>query len=58
MLRLRLSDMFRSENGMGFLLMNASRLNQVKLVLLAVAFAAGVNLLLLSIDRHLHGSFW
>jgi NitT/TauT family transport system permease protein len=53
--------MFGSKNGLGFMLMNAIGLNQVNLImsltLLLVAFAAGVNLLLLSIDRRLHKSF-
>jgi NitT/TauT family transport system permease protein len=61
MLGVLLSEMFGSKNGLGFMLMNAIGLNQVNLImsltLLLVAFAAGVNLLLLSIDRRLHKSF-
>ncbi len=58
MLGVLLSEMFGSKNGVGFMLMNAIGLNQVDLImaltLLLVGFAAGVNLVLLTIDQRLH----
>ncbi|MEI7711401.1 MAG: ABC transporter permease subunit [Rhodospirillales bacterium] len=59
MLGVLLSEMFGSKNGLGFLLMNAIGLNHVNdimaLTLLLAGFAAVVNLLLLAVDRRLHG---
>ena len=50
--------MFASQRGLGYLLMNAIGLHNVDLImsvtLLLVVFAAGVNAMLLAIDRRLH----
>ena len=50
--------MFGSQRGLGFLLMTAIGLQNVRVImavtLLLVLFAAGVSTLLLSIDRRLH----
>jgi NitT/TauT family transport system permease protein len=58
MLGVLLSEMFGSKNGIGFLLMNAIGLNQVKTIMaltfLLAGFAALVNLALLAVDRRLH----
>jgi NitT/TauT family transport system permease protein len=53
-----LGEMFASQHGLGYLLMNAIGLYNVDLIMavtfLLVVFAAGVNTVLLSIDRRLH----
>jgi len=53
-----LGEMFGSQRGLGHLLMQAMSLHNIErilaLTLLLVAFAAGVNALLLALDRHLH----
>ncbi|HEX5769231.1 MAG TPA: ABC transporter permease subunit [Burkholderiales bacterium] len=53
-----LGEMFGSQHGVGHLLMQAS-LHSIErilaLTLLLVVFAAGVNALLLALDRRLHG---
>ena len=50
--------MFGSQRGLGHLLMQAMSLHNIErilaLTLLLVVFAAGVNALLLALDRHLH----
>jgi NitT/TauT family transport system permease protein len=55
-----LGEMFASQHGLGYLLMNAISLYNVDLIMsvtfLLVVFAAGVNTLLLAIDRRLHHS--
>jgi NitT/TauT family transport system permease protein len=54
-----LGEMFGSQHGLGHLLMQAMSLHNIErilaLTLLLVAFAAGVNALLLALDRRLHG---
>jgi NitT/TauT family transport system permease protein len=54
-----LGEMFASQRGLGYLLMNAIGLHNVDLImsvtLLIVLFAASVSVLLLAIDRRLHG---
>ena len=53
-----LGEMFGSQHGLGHLLMQASLHNIERilaLTLLLVVFAAGVNALLLALDRRLHG---
>jgi len=53
-----LGEMFASQHGLGYLLMNAISLYNVDLIMavtfLLVVFAAGVNTALLAIDRRLH----
>ncbi len=53
-----LGEMFASQKGLGYLLMNAISLYNVDLIMsvtfLLVVFAAGVNTVLLAIDRRLH----
>ena len=53
-----LGEMFGSQRGLGHLLMQAMSLHNIErilaLTLLLVVFAAGVNALLLALDRHLH----
>jgi NitT/TauT family transport system permease protein len=53
-----LGEMFGSQRGLGHLLMQAMSLHNIErilaLTLLLVIFAAGVNALLLALDRHLH----
>ncbi len=53
-----LGEMFGSQRGLGFLLMTAIGLQNVRVImavtLLLVLFAAGVSTLLLTIDRQLH----
>jgi NitT/TauT family transport system permease protein len=53
-----LGEMFASQHGLGYLLMNAIGLYNVDLIMsvtfLLVVFAAGVNTVLLAIDRRLH----
>jgi NitT/TauT family transport system permease protein len=53
-----LGEMFASQHGLGYLLMNAISLYNVDVIMavtfLLVVFAAGVNTLLLAMDRHLH----
>jgi NitT/TauT family transport system permease protein len=53
-----LGEMFGSQRGLGHLLMQAMSLHDIErilaLTLLLVAFAAGVNALLLALDRRLH----
>ena len=53
-----LGEMFGSQRGLGHLLMQAMSLHNIErilaLTLLLVAFAAGVNALLLALDRRLH----
>jgi NitT/TauT family transport system permease protein len=53
-----LGEMFGSQRGLGHLLMQAMSLHNIErilaLTLLVVAFAAGVNALLLALDRRLH----
>ena len=55
-----LGEMFGSQRGLGHLLMQAMSLHNIErilaLTLLLVVFAAGVNALLLALDRHLHRS--
>jgi NitT/TauT family transport system permease protein len=50
--------MFGSQRGLGHLLMQAMSLHNIErilaLTLLLVAFAAGINALLLAFDRRLH----
>lgn len=54
-----LGEMFASQRGLGYLLMNAIGLHNVDLILavtlLIVLFAASVSIMLLAIDRRLHG---
>lgn len=53
-----LAEMFASQRGLGFLLMNAIGLHNVELImsitLMIVVFAATVSTILLAIDRRLH----
>ena len=53
-----LGEMFGSQRGLGHLLMQAMSLHNIErilaLTLLLVAFAAGVNALLIALDRRLH----
>lgn len=53
-----LGEMFASQKGLGYLLMNAIALYNVDLIMavtfLLVAFAAGVNTVMLAIDHRLH----
>ena len=53
-----LGEMFGSQRGLGHLLMQALSLHNIErilaLTLLLVVFAAGVNAMLLAVDRHLH----
>jgi NitT/TauT family transport system permease protein len=53
-----LGEMFASQHGLGYLLMNAIGLYNVDVIMsvtfLLVVFAAGVNAILLAIDRRLH----
>jgi len=53
-----LGEMFASQHGLGYLLMNAISLYNVDVIMsvtfLLVVFAAGVNTMLLAIDRRLH----
>ena len=53
-----LGEMFASQRGLGYLLMNAIGLHNVDLIMsvtfLLVVFAAAVNGALLAIDRRLH----
>jgi len=53
-----LGEMFASQHGLGYLLMNAISLYNVDVIMavtfLLVVFAAGVNTILLAMDRHLH----
>lgn len=53
-----LAEMFASQRGLGYLLMNAIGLHDVELImaitLLIVVFAAGISTLLLHIDHRLH----
>ena len=53
-----LGEMFAAQHGLGYLLMNAIGLYNVDVIMsvtfLLVAFAAGVNAILLAIDRRLH----
>ena len=53
-----LGEMFAAQHGLGYLLMNAISLYNVDLIMsvtfLLVVFAAGVNTILLMIDRRLH----
>jgi NitT/TauT family transport system permease protein len=53
-----LGEMFAAQHGLGYLLMNAISLYNVDMIMsvtfLLVAFAAGVNGILLAIDRRLH----
>ena len=53
-----LGEMFAAQHGLGYLLMNAISLYNVDLIMsvtfLLVVFAAGVNAVLLGIDRRLH----
>ena len=53
-----LGEMFAAQHGLGYLLMNAIGLYNVDIIMsvtfLLVAFAAGVNAILLAIDRRLH----
>jgi NitT/TauT family transport system permease protein len=53
-----LGEMFGSQRGLGHLLMQAMSLHNIErilaLTLLIVAFAAGINALLLALDRRLH----
>ena len=53
-----LGEMFASQHGLGHVLMNAIGLYNVEVIMavtfLLVAFAAGVNGILLAIDRRLH----
>jgi NitT/TauT family transport system permease protein len=53
-----LGEMFAAQHGLGYLLMNAIGLYNVDVIMsvtfLLVVFAAGVNALLLAIDRRLH----
>jgi NitT/TauT family transport system permease protein len=55
-----LGEMFGSQHGLGHLLMQAMSLHNIErilaLTLLLVVFAAGVNALLLALDRRLHRS--
>jgi NitT/TauT family transport system permease protein len=55
-----LGEMFGSQHGVGHLLMQAMSLHNIErilaLTLLLVVFAAGVNALLLALDRRLHRS--
>jgi NitT/TauT family transport system permease protein len=54
-----LAEMFASQRGLGFLLMNGIGLHNVELImaitLLIVAFAAAISTLLLHVDHRLHG---
>jgi NitT/TauT family transport system permease protein len=56
-----LAEMFASQRGLGYLLMNGIGLHNVELVmsvtLLIVGFAAAVSVVLLQIDRRLHQRF-
>jgi NitT/TauT family transport system permease protein len=53
-----LGEMFAAQHGLGYLLMNAIGLYNVDVIMsvtfLLVVFAAGVNAILLAIDRRLH----
>jgi NitT/TauT family transport system permease protein len=53
-----LGEMFGSQRGLGHLLMQAMSLHNIErilaLTLLIVVFAAGINALLLALDRRLH----
>jgi NitT/TauT family transport system permease protein len=53
-----LGEMFGSQHGLGHLLMQAMSLHNIErilaLTLLLVVFAAGINALLLALDRRLH----
>ena len=53
-----LGEMFAAQHGLGYLLMNAIGLYNVDVIMavtfLLVVFAAGVNALLLAVDRRLH----
>jgi len=53
-----LGEMFASQRGLGYLLMNAISLYNVDVIMavtfLLVVFAAAVNTVLLAIDRRLH----
>src|SRR5438477_3466919 len=53
-----LGEMFAAQHGLGYLLMNAIGLYNVDVIMsvtfLLVVFAAGVNGILLAIDRRLH----
>jgi NitT/TauT family transport system permease protein len=54
-----MSEMFGSKRGIGFLLMNALGVNNVEMImsltLILVVFAAIMNSVLLSVERHLYG---
>ncbi|MCZ8261093.1 MAG: ABC transporter permease subunit [Beijerinckiaceae bacterium] len=56
-----LGEMFASQRGLGYLLMNAIGLHHVDIImavtLMLVAFAAVISFALLAIDRHLHKRF-
>jgi NitT/TauT family transport system permease protein len=56
-----LGEMFASQSGLGYLLMNAIGLNNIDLIMsvtsLLVVFAAAVSTILLIIDRRLHRRF-
>ena len=56
-----LAEMFASQRGLGFLLMNGIGLHNVPMImaitLMIVCFAALVSILLLKIDHHLHRRF-
>ena len=53
-----LGEMFASQRGLGYLLMQAIGLQNVRVImavtLLLVLFAASISTLLIVIDRHLH----
>jgi NitT/TauT family transport system permease protein len=53
-----LGEMFASQKGLGYLLMNAIGLHNVDIImaitLMLIIFAAGMSSILLMIDRHLH----
>ena len=53
-----LAEMFASQRGLGYLLMNGIGLHNVELImsvtLIIVVFAAAVSALLLEVDRRLH----
>lgn len=56
-----LGEMFASQKGLGYLLMNAIGLHNVDIImaitLMLVVFAAAISILLLAIDRRLHKRF-
>jgi NitT/TauT family transport system permease protein len=53
-----LGEMFAAQHGLGYLLMNAISLYNIDVIMsvtfLLVVFAAGVNAVLLAVDRRLH----